>query len=61
MIFQTFLGQFLKPENIFVNTDTNQVLIGDFGLAVLGFQNDPNSNALLTPMSGGLYIMRSIC
>nr|CAH0107020.1 unnamed protein product [Daphnia galeata] len=33
----------IKPENIFVDATANQVLIGDFGLAVLSFTNEPNS------------------
>ncbi|XP_057371544.1 eukaryotic translation initiation factor 2-alpha kinase 3-like isoform X2 [Daphnia carinata] len=38
----------IKPENIFVDAEANQVLIGDFGLAVLGFTNEPNGSALST-------------
>ncbi|KAI9564513.1 hypothetical protein GHT06_008252 [Daphnia sinensis] len=38
----------IKPENIFVDAEANQVLIGDFGLAVLGFTSEPNGSALST-------------
>ncbi|XP_046445652.1 eIF-2-alpha kinase GCN2-like isoform X3 [Daphnia pulex] len=42
----------IKPENIFVDATANQVLIGDFGLAVLNFTNVPNNGAISTKIPG---------
>lgn len=43
----------MQPENIFINSTTQQVQIGDFGLAKLGFtSSEVDGHVLAAPVPG---------